>query len=266
MRWPEGFICPKCGHDHYYYLETRKLYQCEKCRHQTSVTAGSIFHKSKTALKKWFWAVFLCSRDKGGISDLTLKKYIKVSYQTAWTMMHKIRKAMDDRDGNYQLSNMLEIDDCYFGGPSAGGKRGRGTKKTKVLVQLALNENGNPKFTRMTIVDDLKSDNILEKIKEKVAPEAMIKTDGFKTYIKLGENGYRHRVEKSTMKWIHVIISNAKTFLRGTFHGACKRHLQKYLNEFCYRFNRRFWENQLFNRLLTACSSTFTVTYAELSG
>ncbi len=103
MRWPDGFTCPRCGHNHYYFLENRNLYQCANCKYQASITAGTIFHKSRISLKKWFWAIYLVSRDKGGISALALKKHINVCYETAWLMLHKIRNAMKVRDEEYDL-------------------------------------------------------------------------------------------------------------------------------------------------------------------
>ncbi len=137
QRWPEGFICPACGNKDYYFIKTRKQYECSKCHHQTSLIAGTIMHGSRISLKKWFWAIYLSSTDKGGISAMTLKKSILVSYPTAWLMLHKIREAMKARDAEYQLAGLIEIDDSYFDGKDEDNKRERGSKKAKVLVQVS---------------------------------------------------------------------------------------------------------------------------------
>jgi transposase-like protein len=118
----------------------------------------------------------------------------------------------------------------------------------------------------MTVVDNFKSKTVIEEIMKNIAPEAVVKTDGCKSFLTLSGNKYDHKVLENIMKWIHIVIFNAKTRIQGSFHGACGKHMQKYLDEYCYRFNRRFWEGQIFNRLLTACASSNTITYAELSG
>jgi len=129
MRWPGGFICPQCGHNEYSFHSTRLLYQCKACKYQASVTAGTIFHKTRTSLSKWFWAILLIARQKSGISAKGLQRLLKVSYPTAWLMCHKIRKAMTDRDAGYKLAGLIEMDESYFGGKKreieVGGQKER---------------------------------------------------------------------------------------------------------------------------------------------
>ena len=116
-RWPQGFICPRCGNDSAWYINTRKVYQCCSCRHQVSVTAGTLFHSTNLPLVKWFWAIYLVAADKGGISALRLSKHIGVSWPTARNMLKKIRTAMAHRDSIYRLFNeLIELDDTYVGG------------------------------------------------------------------------------------------------------------------------------------------------------
>lgn len=117
IRWPNGFCCPKCQHQAYYFLETRKLYQCRNCKHQVSVTAGTIMHKSHTPLLTWFWAIFLVAHDKRGVSTTFIARELELTYPTAWLLLHKIRKAMGDRDANYQLAGLVELDEAFFGAP-----------------------------------------------------------------------------------------------------------------------------------------------------
>ena len=264
QRFPNGFVCPVCGHTKYYYITTRKQYECKNCGRQTSVTAGTIMHRRRTSLKKWFWAIYLCATDKGGISAKRLQKHINVSYPTAWLILHKIREAMISRDANYKLANIVEIDEAYFG-VKDNNKRGRGTNKTKVLVHVSTDDKGKPQFAKMSIVDNLKSKTLTDEIKKTVVEGSKIITDNFQSYNDLENNGYLHENVDYIIKWVHIIISNAKTYIRGTYHGSCIEHLQRYLDEFCYRFNRRFWEGQLFNRLVTACVGCETITYKELT-
>jgi len=161
LRWPEGFRCPRCGSKQTYVIKTRHLYQCMACKHQVSVTAGTVMHKTRTPLVAWFWAIYLIAHDKRGNSALSLKKALGVSYKTAWTMAHKIRKAMADRDAQYKLAGLVKIDDAYIGGPSEGGdKAGRGTEKTPVIVAISSEESGQPGFVKMEVVESLDRETV----------------------------------------------------------------------------------------------------------
>ena len=127
QRWPEGFRCPRCGHDHGYVISTRHSYECSKCHYQTSLTAGTLFHSTNLSLTKWFWAIYLSASDKGGISAVRLSKQIQVSWVTACRILRKIRIAMGHRDSIYRLHDLIEIDDALVGGRRSG-KRGRGAE------------------------------------------------------------------------------------------------------------------------------------------
>ena len=137
-RWPNGFVCPKCGHTEHFNIKARNKFQCKACNHQTTVLAGTIFEKTRTPLTKWFLAIYLVSEDKRGLSALSLKARIGVAYQTAWTMLHKIRFAMGERDKGYLLGGIVEMDEGFFGATAEGSKRGRGTEKTAVVVSVSL--------------------------------------------------------------------------------------------------------------------------------
>ena len=271
IRWPEGFRCPVCNQSRFYEVTKRHLFQCVQCGYQASVTAGTIMHKTRTSLMIWFWAIYLIANDKRGTSAAQLAQQFGISYPTAWLMMHKIRKAMCDRDAQYILAGIVEMDDTLFGAPTEGGKRGRGTEKTKVVASLSLSKSGNPLYLKMNVVEDLKASTLSEIACKTIAPGTAVSTDLFRSYIQLGKDGYLHLPQEFNyvdnpdhLKWSHTIISNAKAFIAGTYHGLCPKHLQPYLDEFCYRFNRRKFNGQLFNRLLHACASTSTVTYNEL--
>ncbi len=270
LRWPDGFKCPTCGHTQAYFMEKRKVFQCANCRNQTSLTAHTIFHKSHTPLKKWFWAVYLVGSDKRGCSAQRLSKMIGVSYPTAWLMIHKMRNAMKNRDAQYKLQQLIEMDDSYFGGKSTG-KRGRGaTNKSKVVVAVE-NRGIHPGYATMQVVTHIDSKNLREFVYRAIEPYQTIKTDAYPSYNILGED-YDHLKEivkpfeaMDKLPWVHILIGNVKSFIRGTYHGVSHKHLQNYLSEFCYRFNRRFFEDQITDRILTACLGTTPFTYAELT-
>ena len=271
IRWPDGFVCPKCGHTEHFNIKSRHLYQCKKCNHQASVTAGTVMEKTKTPLTKWFWAMFLMGEDKRGCSALYLSKQLKVAYSTAWAISHKIRTAMGKRDTMYVLEGTVELDDAFFGGTRKGGKRGRGTDKTVVLVGVSLNTQGKPQFVKMSAVENVQGETLKQFAQRNIKTGAFIKSDGYKSYHKLCGAGYAHEGtpfdpdhNPEHLKWLHIVISNAKAFIQGTYHGLDALHLQSYLNEFCFRFNRRFFTAQLFNRIVNACAISSPISYYEL--
>jgi transposase-like protein len=272
-RWSEGFICPKCEHGEYFDIKSRNLYQCKKCNHQASVTAGTIMDKTRTPLVKWFMAMYLMSEDKRGISALSLMDKIGVAYQTAWSMCHRIRQAMGDRDEKYHLTGKVELDDSFFGSPTEGGKRGRGTEKTAVLTSVSLDCEGKPEFVKMKVVESVDGESVKEFAGDSIAKGSEIITDGLNVYTPLSSNGYTlnqkifdPKNEPEHLHWIHIIISNVKSFISGTFHGLDSLHLQRYLNEFCYRFNRRYFKSGVFSRLVNACACSPKFTYHDLIG
>jgi transposase-like protein len=260
-RWPDGFVCPKCGHTEHFNIKSRNKYQCKACTHQTTATAGTIMDKTRTPLSKWFAAFYLVAEDKRGISAMALKKKISVSYLTAWTMLQKIRTAMADRDGKYMLDGIVEMDEAFFGGTAEGSKRGRGTEKTAVLVSVSLSEWGKPKFARMKTLESVDGEAVKAFSKEHVRSDSEIRTDGLNIYNCLAKEGFVHtaiphdpKKQPEHLHWTHIVISNAKAFVQGTFHGLDAKHLQRYLDEFCYRLNRRFFDHDLFSHLIGACS------------
>ena len=269
-RWPQGFVCPQCGQGKACRLGPRNLLQCSACRHQASVTAGTVFHKTHTPLVKWFWAIWMVAQDKGGVSALRLARQLELRYRTAWTMLHKLRKAMGQRDATYTLTGSIEMDDAFFGG-AAAGKRGRGAaNKTKVVVMVESRDE-HAGFIGMKTVAKTDSAEIGAAAAAKIAPGQQIHTDGLAAYRTLEKMGHDHHAQRVPPKeaneklpWVHIAISNSKRFLLGTYHGVSHKYLQAYLDEFCYRFNRRAWEPTLTSRLLTACLVAKPVTLAEL--
>ena len=271
LRWPDGFICPRCMCQEYWVHGTRFLYECKNCRHQVSLTAGSIMHKTRTPLMVWFWAIFLVACDKRGHSALSISKELKISYWIAWTLLQKIRRAMAEQDSRYKLQGIVEFDDAYFGGRKEGEKRGRGTTKSKVLVAVSTGEKKkHANFVKMVVVKKLDTNTINKFVTENIDPGSKVQTDDLSIYDSLDGQVIEHErypivSGEKPLPWVHTIISNAKTFCLGTYHHFCRKHLQSYLDEFCYRFNRRFWEYQLFDRLLAACINCENTPCSELT-
>jgi transposase-like protein len=284
-RWPSGFRCPRCGSANYWEISTRKLLKCAGCGYQVSVTAGTIFHKTKTPLLKWFMLIFRMATSKTGVSINEMKRELEIrDYKTIWTMAHKVRKAMADRDAQYQLAGLVEIDESFFG-PASPGKRGRGAAgKELVIVAVSTYKDRKgkerPGFAHAFVAKNAKAETIQELLCRLGIPEheivpliSAIRSDGWRSYQTVSKNmdiGH-HRVvlrdPKDSMKllpWTHKVIANAKAVFDGPHRGVSRKHLQRYLSEVCYRFNRRFWDRQAFHRLLYACASTTTVTRDEL--
>ncbi len=275
LKWQTGFRCEKCEHDAYYTTKTRKLhlYECKNCRYQSTVTVGTVMEKTRTDLTKWFLAIYLIAHDKRGISAQRLSEEISVTYKTAWLILHKIRRAMKKRDAEYTLAGIVELDDAFFGAPTEGGKRGRGTEKAKVLVGLSLNKIGHPLYLKMEVVPNIKGKTLVDFAEKNFIPGTTINSDAYRSYRALDNASFQHEYQVYNPKespdhlhWLHTIISNAKAFIGGTFHGLDPKHLQAYLDEFCYRFNRRKFKGEGFSRLLSICSTTKTITHSELVG
>ncbi|MEE8436052.1 MAG: IS1595 family transposase [bacterium] len=181
-------------------------------------------------------------------------------------------KAVAQRDSGYTLSGFIEMDDAFFGG-AAKGRRGRGAaNKTPVLVMVE-SKGEHAGFIAMQTIESMERQKVETLVEKHIAPAQEIRTDGFKSFAGLTGMGHRHdgnpvpaKKASEDLPWVHTAISNAKRFLLGTYHGVSHKHLQRYLDEFCYRFNRRSWEKQITLRLLTACIFANPITYAELRG
>jgi len=275
VQWPDGFVCPKCEHTKYYWIKGRSLYQCAQCRHQTSVTAGTDMHRSHLPLRKWFWAIFLCVTDKRGRSALALSRDLQITYRAAWLLLHKLRESMNERDFLYVLSGVVELDDAYFGSgraekPTRKRRTGRGTTKAKVVIGLSMH-NGNPAFLKMKVLPVLNAEELCGFALDNIDPGATVVTDAFQGYQGLEDIVRWHEAKvyaqqpPEFLKWIHTVIANAKAYIMGTYHGLSPKHLQAYLDEFCFRFNRRFKPEELFSRTLAACVDGSWITYAELT-
>jgi len=268
IRWPNGFICPRCNSKDASYITTRKVYQCSQCRYQVSITAGTLFHSTNLSLVKWFWAIYLAATDKGGISALRLAKHISVSWPTARKMLKKIRVAMADRDSAYRLENLVEFDDAYVGGKRTG-KRGRGAAGKKPILVAVETKGEKAGCMAVEAVDVISKETVRDFLQNHLKVGQIVRTDAFPALNSVKEmHCHQKKVvpAEEISKWlplVHVVIGNLKKFLNGTFHGVSLKYLQEYLDEFSYRFNRRFWEPELPLRLLNACLSHGPVKLAE---
>ena len=277
-RWPNGFKCPKCGSTEYYFHSKRKLFQCKHCKYQASVTAGTIFHKTRIPLKKWFWLMYLIVTNKTGISLRHLQEMLNIkSYKTVWAMAHKVYSAMQQRDFLYKLDGLMEIDESYFGRKNVSGKRGRGASgKKPVIIAVSKKESEQksyPAFVKMNVLDNVSKNSIKEFVEKNIIKDkSKIETDKFSSYKWLERDDYDHSSVKISnpkeaiyyLPWVHILISNIKGKLRGVHHGVSSKHLQRYLGEFCYKFNRRFLTQNIFFNLISACVNTPHVSFAEL--
>jgi transposase-like protein len=252
-RWPAGFCCTGCGHDQAWSHKKRLIEECTACGRQHSILAGTVFEQTKTGLAKWFLAIYLVTSSKGGISAMELKRQMGFgSYQTAWSWLHKIRRAMV-RPEREPLSMRVEADETYVGGPRPG-RGGRGAAgKTKVAGAV---ESGRGQARgrrlgrlRLAVVADVSAKSLEGFLGRNVARRATVTTDGWSGYGGLAAAGYAHEPVNLAASWgdaalrlptIHLVFGLAKRWLLGTHHGAVgQKHLAAYLDEFVFRFNRR---------------------------
>lgn len=264
MRWPQGVKCPCCADSKLDYIRTRRAFECRGCRKQIYVTADTIFHKSRVPLRKWFWAIFLMATSKKGVSMLYLQKQLGIkSYRTAWLMGHKIRQAMIQRNGLYMLEGIVEADEIFIGGKqSLDERRKAGSNKTPFLIAVQENQEGGPRFLSFEELETIYEQHVVPAIKKHIRSGSTIKSDGDGVYVKASKEGYKHQRSVAMkepeqtyehLKWINTITSNLKRYLLSTHHGVFPKYRKAFLAEFAYRFNRRYWPYQTFDRLLYAC-------------
>jgi transposase-like protein len=278
--WPEGFRCAGCGHGQAYSHKRRLIEECRGCGKQHSILAGTIFEQTKTGLAKWFLAIYLVTSSKGGISAMELQRQMGFgSYQTAWSWLHKIRKAMV-RPGREPLADRVEADETLIGGPRPG-KPGRGAAGKTVVVGAVESGRGKAKGRRLgrlrlARLPDASANSLLGFFAANLARPGAVATDGWSGYAGLVGEGYTHEPINLSRAWgdaalrlpgIHLVFSLAKRWLLGTHHGAVSpRHLQAYLEEFVFRFNRRTARaaSHGFARLVEHAVQTPPVTYRGL--
>ena len=271
-RWSNGFVCPVCGDTEGYWIKTRAVVQCVENKHQISVTDRTVMHRTKQPLRLWFWAAYFMTTKTTSISAVQLQRQLGLKrYETAFNMLHKLRAATF-RPQREKLVGMVEVDETYIGGVTRGQKRGRGTAKAIVVAAVERRE-GVAGRVRLRKVSDTSSRSLIGFIQDVIEPGSIVLTDGFPSYGRLSEYGYQHRIlvqgtpEQSTvvLPLVHRVFSNLKAWVQGTFHGAIsKKHLQAYLNEFVFRFNRRKTPMAAFQTILGIGSHVRGPTYEGL--
>jgi hypothetical protein len=262
-RWPDGFRCPRCDAGEHYVVGhgARKLFQCNACRHQTSLTAGSLMEHTKLPLTTWFLAIYLISQAKTGLSALALKRQLGVSYPTAWLLHHKINHAMAEQDRGQRLSGAVQLDDAYLGGERAGGKAGRGSEnKVPFVAAVSLNEQGQPIHLKLSLVSGFTLNAISQWARASLAPQTHVLSDGLGCFAAVTSAGCIHtpRVvgtlkprDLPEFKWINTVLGNLKTSLAGALHSFnYRKYAEPYLSAFAYRFNHRFNLRGLVARLV----------------
>ena len=272
LRWPEGFVCPRCGGKKA-WITKRGLSVCGSCQYQVSVKVGTIFEKSRLPLTTWFRAVWWVTSQKNGASAKGVQRVLGLgSYETAWTWLHKLRRAMV-RPGRDRLSGAVEVDETYVGGEKPG-KRGRGAEG-KALVVIAAQLDGNRiGRIRLRRVRDASAESLEPAVREAVESGSTVRTDGWSGYNRLNRLGYTREVVRAEahvgenpLSHCHRIASLLKRWLLGTHQGAVSHeHLDYYLDEYTFRFNRRTsrYRGKLFYRLLQQAVAVPPVPYSEL--
>ena len=247
LRWPNGFRCPHCRNDKAWETK-RGLYRCCNCDIQTSVTGGTIFHDTRKSLRFWFEAVWHITGQKYGANALGLQRIPGLgNYHTAWKWLHKLRRAMV-RSVRDRLSGTVEVDETYVGGEKKTGKRVRGAVY-KTLVVIAVEDKGDKGFGRIRLrrAEDASGTSLIKFVQENIKPGSKVRTDGWKGYNHLSSEGYDHIVVSNNssigedmLPLAHRIASLMKRWLLGTYQGAVRpSHLDYYLDEYTFRFNRR---------------------------
>ena len=250
-RWPHGFECPACGATRHCVVTTRNLYQCAKCRRQTSPIAGTIFASTHLPLRLWFRAIYHLTQTKQGISSIELGRRLGVTQTTAWKMKHKLKQVMLERDATKRLSGRIEIDDAYLGGERSGGKRGRGAPgKTPFVAAVETTPDGKPVRLKMRRVTSFCGHEISAFAKRSLDPDCAVISDGLQCFGRVKDAGCSHQViitgsgpasvRIPAFKWVNTALGNIKSAIVGTYRAISSKHVPRYLAEFEYRFNRRY--------------------------
>lgn len=274
-----GVVCPKCGSKDHYWKKDKGCYECTHCKYRQSLKSNTVMHKSKLPFRYWFIAMHLLTSTKKSFSAKELQRQLSHKrYHPVWTMLHKLREAMGKRDDEYVLAGRIELDEGYFSTEipeetkSEPLKRGRGSqRKSKVIVMAEsivvepTKKGQKPRrvgYLKMKVIEDLQKETINGQVQNLASNATEIDTDDSTSYVDLKDFVPRHHAQVipkekvgEILPWVHIAISNSKRQILNTYHNVKPEFLQQYLDEFCYKFNRRYLGEALFNRLLIACVS-----------
>lgn len=288
LRWPQGFVCPRCGEPSEAYQVSRARLMCQHCRYQGTITAGTIFDKTRTSLRSWFAAVWYITNQKQGVTALGLQRVLGIgSYQTAWMMLHRLRRAMI-RPGRERLSGVVEVDESFVGRSAANkgrvGKRAKrladqyNARRSIIAIAVEIKEPKGFGRIRLRRIPDTSEASLLPFVQDSIEPGSLVRTDGSWAYRSLPENGYLRDMKimigaddpaHVSMPGVHRVAALLKRWLLGTHQGSVKPHqIDAYLDEFTFRFNRRNSRSRglLFYRLLEQAVVTKPVTYGQIVG
>ena len=255
-RWPLGWHCSRCGCSRYFLTRNgagRQLWECFVCGYQSSSIAGTVMEHTKLPLTRWFLAMYLMTQHKNAISALSLKRQLGICYRSAWLLKHKLMQAMDQRDARYSLQGRVEIDDAYLGGERAGHNNGgrKAANKTAFVAAVQTTDEGRPLYMRLTPIEDFTKKAMQQWAKRYLAPGCHVVSDGTHAFrqVKAAQatheryvtGGGRKAAQTEPLHWVNTLLGNLKTSMAGTYHAfKHRKYAQRYLAEFCYRFNRRF--------------------------
>src|SRR4051795_13300609 len=273
MRWREGLTCPGCAGRSFCQLRTRKLFQCNRCKRQVGLTAGTVFQDTKLPLVTWFAAIYHLTQSKGGFSSIELGRRLGVKQGTAWLMEHKLMRVMAAREAEKpKLSGRVEVDDAYLGGERPGGKRGRGAAgKTPIVAAVETTPERRPRRLRLSVVKGFRKKEVEKLAKRDFAPGTTVVSDGLSCWSAVEKAGCEHfpmvtgsgkRAAGCTpFRWVNTTLGNIKTALAGTYHHVSPKHAQAYLTSYAYRFNRRRQLDSIVERLVWAAVHTAPQPY-----
>lgn len=274
VRMKEGVICKKCGCKKHYWLQGKWQFQCSKCRFRTTLKSGTVMHNSSLSFQKWFMIMFMMTSTKKGYSACEVARQVEHKrYNTIWSIMHRLRKAMGIRDEKYLLTDMVEFDEGFFTIETSKKdksmlKRGKGSQRQQNVAVMSESiylediETGKVtkhcRYFKMKVLENQNSESIDEEVQKSLDNETIVFSDKSTTYFNIHEYVEAHHVEisnnevtRTTLKWVHIAISNAKRNFLGIYHKIRRGYLQNYLNEFVYKLNRRYFKS-IFERLVVA--------------
>jgi hypothetical protein len=278
IREKAGISCKKCGSRAHYWLSSKQMWQCKTCRFRTSLRSGTIMESSKLPFRYWFVAMYLMGSCKKSCSAYHVQRQLgHKRYEPIWSMLHKIRSAMGKRDNGYLLTESVEIDEGFFetipqeADKHEVRKRGRGSQKQTMAMVFAESKTVQKskkhrpgkqcRYFKMVVCPRFDADTARTTIQTHIAENTAMLTDGYSTYQQLAKEFTHMKTEKIPKKmahillpWVHTAIGNAKKVLQGIHQHTTAGYLQNYLDEFCYKLNRRYFGNRIFERILLAAT------------
>jgi hypothetical protein len=278
QRESEGVICKKCGGTHHYWLQAKWQWQCSRCDFRTTLRSGSMMEHSKLPVRKWYLAMAFMSYSKKGLSACELQRQLgHRRYDTVWSLMHRIRNAMGNRDSLYTLCGAIEFDEAYFSKATPEGiklKRGKGSQRKQNVAVMAEStpledlqtgeKSSYCRYFKMKVLDGHDAEAVDQAVEKNIDEQSIVFADKSNSYVNISDHVETHVTEisshqttRTTLKWVHIAISNAKRTLLGVYHKIKGKYLQLYLDEFCYKLNRRYFGERLFDRLVIAVAKSY---------